>query len=139
VKKSPSSLALSLAGSLVRHGSGAQSRKLLSSLWVRSKGAGVPPPPAVLSRASPAVSLRSRRKAGITYRVPYLLGPRGRFSYALRWFRAAVRERPERTLLSRLAAELVDLNQGRGGAWRRRDTLHQTALLNRGFIRFLRR
>lgn len=83
--------------------------------------------------------LRSRRKAGISYRIPYRLPPAGRFSYALRWFRAALDERSERTHGRRASAELLDLARGRGGTVRRREALHQTALLNRGFLRLLRR
>ena len=130
---------LAVAGALVRHGQSARIRRLLRSLWSRTKQGSFPPPPLLLAAAAPVVSLRSRRKAGITYRVPYLLAPSSRFSYALRWFRAAVRERTERGFESRLGAELLELGQRRGGTWRRREGLHQTALLNRGFIRLLRR
>jgi len=138
MKKNPNST-LALAGALVRHGRGARARQLLLSLWRRTKVSSLPTPPRLLALAAPRVSLRSRRKAGITYRVPYVLGSTSHFSYALRWFRAAVRERTERLLDQRLGAELFELSQRKGGTWRRRDALHQTALLNRGFIRLLRR
>lgn len=139
MRKSPNNPSLALAGALVRHGQSARVRRLLRSLWGRSKQGSLPPPPLLLAAAAPVVSLRSRRKAGITYRVPYLLPPPSRFSYALRWFRASVRERTERGFESRLGAEFLELGQRRGGTWRRREGLHQTALLNRGFIRLLRR
>ena len=138
MKRNPS-FPSALAGALVRHGSGARARTLLAQLGRRAKLSALVHPHRLLLGTVPVVSLRSRRKAGITYRVPYLLPSRRGFSYALRWFRSAVRERTERTLDQRLAGELLDLGQQRGGTFRRRETLHQTALLNRGFVRLLRR
>jgi len=138
VRKNPNP-SLALAGALVRHGRSAAVRHRLRLLWSRTKQGSLPRPPSLLASALPVVSLRSRRKAGITYRVPYLLPPASRFSYVLRWFRTSVRERSERGLDLRLSSELLELAQRRGGTWRRRESLHQTALLNRGFIRLLRR
>jgi hypothetical protein len=123
----------SLLGAFVRHGAGRSTRRLLARQLERS-----PRRTAALVRLRPAVQLRNRRKAGVTYRVPAALaGPR-RLSYALRWLRAAVRSRSERTLAGRLAAELAAAAAGRGEAARRRQAVHRTALLNRGFVRLLR-
>jgi ribosomal protein S7 len=139
VKKNLNPSARSLANVLFRHGRGTLGRSVLRALWLQSKEIRSAVPPRLLLAVRPQVMLRSRRKAGISYRIPYLLSSAGQFSYALRWFRASLDERPERTHVRRAVGELLDLAQGRGGAFRRKDALHQTALLNRGFLRLLRR
>ena len=139
MKRNHSLLARSLANVLFRHGRGALGRSTLRELWFRSKEVRLAVPPHLLLPLRPSVALRSRRKAGISYRIPYLLAPAGQTSHALRWFRAALDERTERTHGRRAVGELLDLARGRGGALRRREAFHQTALLNRGFLRLLRR
>lgn len=122
-----------VANALVRHGSSPVS--LLRLHLVRYKGSDLV---SELNRLGPRVSLRIRRRAGVTYRIPYFLESSGHLSYALRWFRQSVRTRSEKRLVDRLAGELVDLSQSRGEAVRRRNSFHQTALLNRAFLRLLR-
>lgn len=127
----PSPLHRPLVGAFVRHGDGRAVRQLLVGLLRQRR------PGPLVARLQPSVSLRSRRKAGVTYRVPFIIRQRGRVSYALRWLRAAVRQRPERTFRQRLEREFADVAAGRGEAVRRMRSTHQLALHNRGFLRLL--
>ena len=64
----------------------------------------------------PRVEVRSRRVGGSTYQVPVEVSARRQQSLTLRWMMAAVESRPERTAIERLAGEIMDAAQGRGGA-----------------------
>ncbi len=64
----------------------------------------------------PRVEVRSRRVGGSTYQVPVEVNPRRTQSLALRWLLLASEGRPERVAVERLAGEIIDAAQGRGGA-----------------------
>lgn len=81
----------------------------------------------------PAVEVRSRRVGGATYQVPTEVNSRRATSLALRWLKIASTERSERTLSQRLANELMDALQRRGGAVRRREDSHRMADANKAF------
>lgn len=132
MKSRPRPLLGVLTSAFVRHGNRTRVEKAIIPLLKGSNLINLTP-------ATPAVYLRSKRKAGIVYKLPVPLGDNSARSYALRWLRAAVRTRPERGFPSRLLAELKDLQNRRGETSRRRELVHQTALLNRGFLRLLRR
>lgn len=91
-----------------------------------------------LDNLTPSVALRSKKKAGISYKIPFILNPLRSHSFAFRWLRQSANRRGERTVGLRVSRELFDALGYRGEAHRKRESVHQTALLNRGFIRFLR-
>jgi len=124
-----------IASTFVRHGKRALVEKALFSLQSEHKEQQL----FDLTYASPSVSLRSKRKAGIVYKLPAPISPKSSRSYALRWLRSSVRIRKERGFAQRLLSEFRDLRSKRGETFRRRQATHQTALLNRGFLRLLRR
>ena len=86
--------------------------------------------------AMPLLEVRPRRVGGANYQVPMEVRPERRLSIALRWIVQAARERPERTMVERLAGELMDAANNAGGAVRRREETHRMAEANRAFAHY---
>ncbi|GBF07005.1 30S ribosomal protein S7 [Deinococcus aerius] len=84
----------------------------------------------------PRVEVRSRRVGGSTYQVPVEVGPRRQQSLTLRWMMTAVEGRPERTAIERLAGEIMDAAQGRGGAIKKKDDVERMAEANRAYAHY---
>ncbi len=84
----------------------------------------------------PLVETRPRRVGGATYQVPIEVRPARRISLALRWIVNAARERDEKTMAHRLASELIEASQGRGGAVRMKEEMHRIAEANRAFAHY---
>ena len=84
----------------------------------------------------PRVEVRSRRVGGSTYQVPVEVGPRRQQSLTLRWMITAVEGRPERTAVERLAGEIMDAAQGRGGAIKKKDDVERMAEANRAYAHY---
>ncbi len=84
----------------------------------------------------PRVEVRSRRVGGSTYQVPVEVNPRRVQSLALRWILLASNGRPERTAVERLAGELMDAAQGRGGAIKKKDDIERMAEANRAYAHY---
>ncbi|PZO94133.1 MAG: 30S ribosomal protein S7, partial [Haemophilus parainfluenzae] len=81
----------------------------------------------VLSRVKPVVEVKSRRVGGASYQVPVEVRPTRRTALAMRWLRDAARKRGEKSMSLRLAGELLDALEGRGGALKKRDEVHRMA------------
>ena len=84
----------------------------------------------------PRVEVRSRRVGGSTYQVPVEVGVRRQQSLTLRWMITAVDGRPERTAIERLAGEIMDAAQGRGGAIKKKDDVERMAEANRAYAHY---
>jgi small subunit ribosomal protein S7 len=69
-----------------------------------------------LDSVKPAIEVKSRRVGGANFQVPVEVRPDRRVAVALRWLRDYSRDRGERTMKERLANEILDAAQGRGGA-----------------------
>lgn len=89
-----------------------------------------------LNNLKPVVEVRSRRVGGATYQVPTEVRAKRAESLALRWLTDAARERGERTLADKLAAELMDALQNRGSAFKKREDTHKMAEANKAFAHF---
>lgn len=89
-----------------------------------------------IRNASPVLEVRPRRVGGATYQVPLEVRPERRLSLALRWLVGAARERGERTMVERLAAELLDAANNAGNAVRRKEETHRMAEANRAFAHY---
>src|SRR2546428_6344377 len=68
-----------------------------------------------LEQVKPLVEVRSRRVGGATYQVPVEVRPQRRMSLAMRWLVQHARARPEKSMIERLAGEILDAANGRGG------------------------
>ncbi|GAQ20695.1 30S ribosomal protein S7 [Deinococcus grandis] len=84
----------------------------------------------------PRVEVRSRRVGGSTYQVPVEPSERRKQSLTLRWLISAVDSRPERTAVERLAGEIMDAAQGRGGAIKKKDDVERMAEANRAYAHY---
>lgn len=89
-----------------------------------------------LDNIKPAVEVRSRRVGGATYQVPTEVREERRLALALRWLIRAARDRKEKTMRDRVAAELMDAANGRGGAVTKRENTHKMAEANKAFSHY---
>lgn len=89
-----------------------------------------------LNNARPMVEVKSRRVGGANYQVPVEVRPSRRMALAMRWLRDSARKRSEKSMGQRLANELVEAAEGRGGAVKKRDEVHRMAEANKAFSHF---
>ncbi len=84
----------------------------------------------------PALEVKSRRVGGATYQVPVEVRPRRATTLAIRWLVGYSRQRREKTMAERLAAELLDASNGLGAAIKRKEDLQKMAESNKAFAHY---
>ncbi|MDQ2918217.1 MAG: 30S ribosomal protein S7 [Casimicrobiaceae bacterium] len=89
-----------------------------------------------LQNSRPMVEVKSRRVGGANFQVPVEVRPVRRMALAMRWLREAARKRGEKSMGQRLAAELLEASEGRGGAVKKREEVHRMAEANKAFSHF---
>ena len=89
-----------------------------------------------LNNIKPMVEVKSRRVGGANYQVPVEVRPMRRVALAMRWLKEAARKRGEKSMSARLANELLEASEGRGGAMKKRDEVHRMAEANKAFSHF---
>ena len=89
-----------------------------------------------LSNISPTVEVKSRRVGGSTYQVPVEVRASRRMALAMRWLIESARKRGENTMPRKLAAELMDAAESRGGAVKKREETHRMAEANKAFAHY---
>ncbi|MBI2343316.1 MAG: 30S ribosomal protein S7 [Deltaproteobacteria bacterium] len=89
-----------------------------------------------LENVKPVLEVRSRRVGGANYQVPVEVRSERRLSLGLRWMIGAARDRNERTMEERLAAEILEAVENRGGGVRKREETHRMAEANKAFAHF---
>jgi small subunit ribosomal protein S7 len=89
-----------------------------------------------MSNVRPVVEVKSRRVGGANYQVPVEVRPARRAALAMRWLKDAARKRGEKSMGQRLAGELLDAAEGRGGAMKKREEIHRMAEANKAFSHF---
>ena len=89
-----------------------------------------------LRNATPQLEVRPRRVGGATYQVPIEIRGERRFSLATRWLVQAARRRGEKTMVRRLAGEILDAYRHEGQAVRRREESHRMAEANKAFAHY---
>ena len=98
------------------------------------------PPVEVLEQAvktvTPVLEVRSRRVGGATYQVPVEVRPDRSVTLALRWLVSFSKQRREKTMVERLANEILDASNGLGAAVKRREDTHKMAEANRAFAHY---
>jgi len=85
---------------------------------------------------TPVLEVRSRRVGGATYQVPVEVPARRARTLAVRWLVEFARNRREKSMAQRLANELLEAVEGRGGAMKKRDEVHRMAEANKAFSHF---
>ncbi len=89
-----------------------------------------------LTNVRPIVEVKSRRVGGANYQVPVEVRSVRRNALAMRWLRDAARKRNEKSMDARLAGELSEAAEGRGGAVNKREDVHRMAESNKAFSHF---
>ncbi len=89
-----------------------------------------------LDNVKPKLEVKSRRVGGATYQVPVEVRPERRVALAMRWLVLYSRDRGEKTMRERLAAEFVDAANGRGNAVKKKDDTHKMAEANKAFAHY---
>ena len=89
-----------------------------------------------LNNVKPMVEVKSRRVGGASYQVPVEVRPVRRVALAMRWLKESARKRGEKSMAQRLANELLEASEGRGGAMKKRDEVHRMAEANKAFSHF---
>lgn len=89
-----------------------------------------------LNNVKPMVEVKSRRVGGANYQVPVEVRPVRRMALAMRWLREAAKKRGEKSMTQRLAGELLEASEGRGGAMKKREEVHRMADANKAFAHF---
>ncbi|SRR3990167_2487021 len=89
-----------------------------------------------LNNIRPTVEVKSRRVGGATYQVPVEVDTSRGLALAMRWIVKAAKDRGEKTMILRLAAEMQDAYEGRGTAVKIRDDMHRMAKANQAFAHY---
>ena len=89
-----------------------------------------------LGNVAPAVEVKSRRVGGATYQVPVEVRSTRRVALAMRWVIEAARKRGENSMPRKLAAELLEASENRGGAVKKREETHRMAEATQAFAHY---
>ena len=89
-----------------------------------------------VDNVKPTLEVKSRRVGGSNYQVPVEVNATRRTSLALRWLIGFARKRPERTMVQKLAAEIIDAANLRGGAVKKKEDTHKMAEANKAFAHY---
>jgi small subunit ribosomal protein S7 len=89
-----------------------------------------------IENVKPALEVKSRRVGGSTYQVPVEVRPNRRTSLAIRWLIEYAEQRGEKTMREKLAAELLDASNLRGGAVKKKEDTHKMAEANKAFAHY---
>jgi len=89
-----------------------------------------------LQNVSPSVEVKSRRVGGSNYQVPVEVNTKRKQSLAMRWILEAADKRNEKTMKSKLAAELLDAYDNKGSAVKKREDVHKMAEANKAFAHY---
>ncbi len=89
-----------------------------------------------VTNVRPMVEVKSRRVGGANYQVPVEVRPARRAALSMRWLREAAQKRSEKSMDGRLASELLEAAEGRGGAMKKREEVHRMAEANKAFSHY---
>lgn len=89
-----------------------------------------------VQNVKPMVEVKSRRVGGANYQVPVEVRPVRRAALSMRWIREAAQKRGEKSMGARLAGELLEAAEGRGGAIKKREEVHRMAEANKAFAHY---
>jgi small subunit ribosomal protein S7 len=89
-----------------------------------------------VQNATPMLEVKPRRVGGATYQVPVQIEGQRRQSLAIRWLLQSARSRPGKTMQEKLANELLDAANLRGGAVKKREDTHRMAEANKAFAHY---
>ena len=91
---------------------------------------------AAMNNIMPTLECKARRVGGATYQVPLEVKPERRQTLGLRWLTMFSRKRGEKTMVDRLANEILDAANNTGGAVKRKEDMHKMAEANKAFAHY---
>jgi len=91
---------------------------------------------AAIDNVKPVMEVKSRRVGGATYQVPIEVRPIRQQALALRWIVSFARKRSERTMVERLANELLDASNTRGATFKKKEDTYKMAEANKAFAHY---
>ncbi len=91
---------------------------------------------AALANVMPVLEVKARRVGGANYQVPVEVRPERRQTLGVRWLAQYTNQRGEKTLVQRLAGELVDASNSTGGAYKKKEDTHKMAEANKAFAHY---
>jgi len=89
-----------------------------------------------IDNLKPSLEVKSRRVGGASYQVPIEVRPSRRLSLAYRWLRTYAMARPEKSMVDKLAGEILDASNNTGAAVKKREDVHRMAEANRAFAHY---
>src|SRR6187399_445843 len=89
-----------------------------------------------MSNLTPAVEVKSRRVGGATFQVPVEIRPERKTNLSIKWLIDYARMRGEKTMMDKLAAEIIAASKGEGAAIKKKDDTHRMAEANKAFSHF---
>ncbi len=89
-----------------------------------------------LGNLTPSVEVKSRRVGGATFQVPVEIRPERRINLSIKWLIDYSRARGEKTMMDKLAAEILAASKGEGAAMKKKDDTHRMAEANKAFSHF---
>ena len=89
-----------------------------------------------LANLKPVVEVKSRRVGGATYQVPVEVRPDRRTALAMRWLISFSRDRGEKSMSEKLAAEIISASRGEGNAIKKKEDTHRMADANKAFAHY---
>ncbi len=91
---------------------------------------------AAVKNVSPVLEVKARRVGGANYQVPVEVSPHRRNILAIRWLVRYSRDRGEKTMAERLAAEILDAVNNTGSAFKKKEDTHRMAEANKAFAHY---
>ena len=108
--------------------------------WISSRTATSQPGVNIFKQAltnlKPVVEVKSRRVGGATYQVPVEVRPERRTALAMRWLISYSRDRNEKSMAEKLAAEVIAASKGEGNAVKKKEDTHRMADANKAFAHY---
>ncbi len=89
-----------------------------------------------IENVKPAVEVKSRRVGGSTYQVPVEVNPSRKLALSIRWIIQSAQKRGEKTMKAKLAGELLDAADNKGGAIKKKEDTHRMAEANKAFAHY---
>jgi len=89
-----------------------------------------------VNNVKPIIEVKSRRVGGSTYQVPTEVNPSRRVALGIRWLISNAKDRSEKTMREKLAGELIDAANNRGGAIKKGESVHKMAEANKAFAHY---
>jgi small subunit ribosomal protein S7 len=89
-----------------------------------------------VENVKPSVEVKSRRVGGSNYQVPVEVRPSRRLALSMRWIIQSAEKRGEKTMRAKLAGELLDAAENRGGAIKKKEDTHRMAEANKAFAHY---